>query len=450
MTVRAFANALLLLSVFMLLGYFVREKIKPIQKLFLPSSLVGGVLLLILGPQILHLVEVPKAFSSMPTVLIDMVMASLVFGVDFNREKIGEYLDYVCVPMPCYGMQMCVGTGLGYLLSQIWTGMPLGWGVMGVFSFHGGHGTAAATAAAFEKLGVEGNMAMGMVLSTIGLIVAMAVGMVIVNYGVRKGWATYVKEPKSQPDWFYGGVLPKENQKPIGHIVTTGISINHLAFQASWLLAALFLGQQLFAGIGMFWGGVKILPSVLHGVVGGGVMWKLIKVFKLEDYVDLRTIKLISGFLLELVVFSAMATLDIKFISTYVIPIAIYSLVLCALTIPFCLIAAKRFCKNEWFEKAVMAFGAGTGNTSTGLALVRAIDPDSQSSAGDTHGVYSTLCGWKDAFCGLTPVWLLSGIGLTMGVGAAIMVAFALAGYFFFDSSRREKSVVVLSRKLNT
>ena len=161
MTVRAFANALLLLSVFMLLGYFVREKIKPIQKLFLPSSLVGGVLLLILGPQILHLVEVPKAFSSMPTVLIDMVMASLVFGVDFNREKIGEYLDYVCVPMPCYGMQMCVGTGLGYLLSQIWTGMPLGWGVMGVFSFHGGHGTAAATAAAFEKLGVEGNTAMG-------------------------------------------------------------------------------------------------------------------------------------------------------------------------------------------------------------------------------------------------------------------------------------------------
>ena len=68
---------------------------------------------------------------------------------------------------------------------------------MGVFSFHGGHGTAGAAAATFEELGVEGNMAVGMVLSTFGLIMAMMVGMVLVNYGVRKGWATYVKEPKA-------------------------------------------------------------------------------------------------------------------------------------------------------------------------------------------------------------------------------------------------------------
>ena len=60
---------------------------------------------------------------------------------------------------------------------------------MGVFSFHGGHGTAAAAAASFEKLGIEGNMAVGMVLSTVGLIVAMVVGMALVNFGVRKGWA---------------------------------------------------------------------------------------------------------------------------------------------------------------------------------------------------------------------------------------------------------------------
>ena len=237
MTLRTIANAMMLLSVFMLIGFFVREKIKPIQKLFLPSSLIGGLILLFLGQQMLGVVTVPKELAKMPGVLIDVVMASLVFGVAFNKEKMRSYLDYSCMTMSAYGMQMAVGTALGFLLAKFWPGLPQGWGVMGVFSFHGGHGTAAATAAAFEKLGVEGNMAVGMVLSTIGLIVAMVVGMAIVKYGVRRGWGTYVKEPAAQPDWFYGGVLPEDKQKSVGHTVTTGISINHLAFSIPICLA---------------------------------------------------------------------------------------------------------------------------------------------------------------------------------------------------------------------
>lgn len=439
MTIRTLSNDMLILAVFMLIGFFIREYVKPLQKLFLPSSLIGGLIMLIVGPQVFDFVPVPESFSSIPNVLIDIIMASLVFGVNFNKDRIGSYLDYVCVPMTAYGMQMFVGVGLGYVLSKIWPGLPKGWGVMGVFSFHGGHGTAGAAGATFENLGIEGNMAVGMVLSTIGLIIAMLVGMIIVNYGVRKGWATYVKEPTKQPDWFYGGVLPKESQQSTGHTVTTSISINHLALQTSWLLAALFVGHRLFNFVGIFWSGITILPSVLRGVIGGAVLWKILKVLKLDKYVDLKTIKLISGFLLEIVVFTAMATLDIALISTYVAPILIYCFVIVALTIPVVLFSAKRFCRHEWFEKAVMAFGAATGNTSTGLALVRAVDPDSSSSAGDTHGVYTTLTSWKDAFVGLTPIWLMSGVGLTMGVGVAIMMGFVIIGFIFFDNKKKNK-----------
>ena len=169
-------------------------------------------------------------------------MVSLVFGVSFNRKMLHSYLDYVCLPMPAYGMQMCVGTLLGAFLRGAWPGLPVGWGVLGVFSFHGGHGTAAAAAASFEKLGYEGHMAIAMVLSTVGLIVAMTVGMGLVNYGVRKGWGTYVKEPTKQPDYFYGGALPADQRKSVGTTVTTSISINHLALQFAWLMGALFIG----------------------------------------------------------------------------------------------------------------------------------------------------------------------------------------------------------------
>ena len=223
MTVSSLCNDMLILAVFMLAGFFIREIFKPVQKLFLPSSLIGGLLLLLLGHQAMGIIAVPESFHELPGVLIDIVMASLVFGVNFNREKISSYLDYSCVTMTSYGMQMCLGVGLGWVLSKIWTGLPQGWGVMGVFSFHGGHGTAAAAASAFQKLGVDGNMAVGMVLSTFGLIFAMVVGMAMVNYGIRKGWGTYVKEPKKQPSYFYGGTLPQEKRAASGHTVTTAI-----------------------------------------------------------------------------------------------------------------------------------------------------------------------------------------------------------------------------------
>ena len=438
MTIRALMNMMTAVSMFILLGFFVREFVKPLQKLFLPASLVGGLVMLALGQQGAGLITVPKVLGSVPGVLIDIVMVSLVFGVSFNRKMLHSYLDYVCLPMPAYGMQMCVGTLLGAFLRGAWPGLPVGWGVLGVFSFHGGHGTAAAAAASFEKLGYEGHMAIAMVLSTVGLIVAMTVGMALVNYGVRKGWGTYVKEPTKQPDYFYGGALPADQRKSVGTTVTTSISINHLALQFAWLMGALFIGQQIFAGLNTFPAFKALhLPSVLHGVVGGAVMWYLIELLHLQKFVDLKTIKLLSGFFLELVVFTAMATLNLKFVSTYAAPLAIYCVVLTVLTLPLVVFCARKFAKEEWFEKACMCFGAATGNTSTGLALVRSIDPNSESHAGDSHGIYATLMSWKDIFVGLTPIWLSTGVGLTAGVGAAIFVVFIAIGFIFFNTHRK-------------
>lgn len=154
-------------------------------------------------------------------------------------------------------------------------------------------------------------------------------------------------------------------------------------------------------------------------------------------FVDLKTIKLLSGFFLELVVFTAMATLNLKFVSTYAAPLAIYCVVLTVLTLPLVVFCARKFAKEEWFEKACMCFGAATGNTSTGLALVRSIDPNSESHAGDSHGIYATLMSWKDIFVGLTPIWLSTGVGLTAGVGAAIFVVFMAIGFIFFNTHRK-------------
>jgi len=436
MTVSSLMQDLLLLSVFMIAGFAVREVCKPIQKLFLPSSLIGGVLLLALGQQGLDLVTVPDSFSSIPGVLINLVMVGLIFGVTFTKEKVKSYLDYSFVTMSCYGMQMGVGVVLGALLKKIWPGLPIGWGVMGVFSFHGGHGTAAAAGAAFEKYGIDGNMTVGMVLSTLGLIVAMVVGMIIVNIGVRKGWGKYVKEVNKQPAWFYGGALPEDKRKAAGSTVTSAISINHLALQFGWMGLALFIGKSILTWLGQYSSIIDSLPGVLYGVFGGALLWAVLKALKLEKFVDMKTIKQISGLLLEIVVLTAVATMDLEFVSTYIVPVLIYTVIICSLTVPMIFGLSKKSFKDEWFEKACMSFGAATGNTSTGLALLRAVDPDSQSDAGDIHGVYSTIMSWKDIFVGLTPMWLMQGNALTAGIGFAMMFGFMGLAYLISRSNK--------------
>lgn len=119
MTVASLFSDMILIGVFMLAGFFVREIVKPIQKLFLPASLIGGLLALILGQQMLGLVEIPESFSKFSNVLIAPIMAALLFGVTINKKKVVGYMDYICVEQGIYGMQMCVGAGLGALLAVI-------------------------------------------------------------------------------------------------------------------------------------------------------------------------------------------------------------------------------------------------------------------------------------------------------------------------------------------
>lgn len=120
MTVASLFSDMILIGVFMLAGFFVREIVKPIQKLFLPASLIGGLLALILGQQMLGLVEIPESFSKFSNVLIAPIMAALLFGVTINKKKVVGYMDYICVEQGIYGMQMAVGAALGALLAVLW------------------------------------------------------------------------------------------------------------------------------------------------------------------------------------------------------------------------------------------------------------------------------------------------------------------------------------------
>lgn len=432
MTVKSMFADILLICVFLVAGFAVREVIRPLKKIYLPASVIGGAVLLILGQQCLNIVTVPDCFSSFSTILIDMIMCALVFGLTFNMDKVKSYADYCCVGFSMYGWQVAVGAILGLLLTPIWPGLPEGWGVMGPFCFYGGHGTAASAGAAFEQLGIEGNTDIGMIFSTIGMLTAMIIGMAIVNIGIRKGQTTFISSSNGQSDDLMRTFLKKEDQKPLGVEKVSPIAINGFAFQFALLGTALFIGYRIFDVLKAVHPFFKQMPSMLHGIVGGLVFWLFLSKAGLKELVDRRTISIISGFLLELVILTAISTIKLSIVSAFWAPLLAYSVVQIVMTIGIVFFFSKKFCHTEWFEKALMVYGMGTGSTATGLALVRTVDPQSQSCAGDAHGVFATVNIFAKVAPAILPALILTSVASVIGIGAAFGIGGIVVGFILF------------------
>lgn len=50
MTFSSLFNDLIVLFAFLLIGFVIREIFKPLQRIYIPASIIGGVIALIVGP----------------------------------------------------------------------------------------------------------------------------------------------------------------------------------------------------------------------------------------------------------------------------------------------------------------------------------------------------------------------------------------------------------------
>lgn len=435
----AVLDSLMLLGVFLIVGFAIRELVPALRKLFIPASIIGGTVALLLGQQVLGVITIPDAFEALPGALIGLVMTGLIFGTRLNWRQARSAIDYGAVTTGVYGMQVALGLALGLFLAQFWTDLPEGWGLMGIFSFFGGHGTAAAVGTVFEEQGVYGNLEIGMILSTIGMIVGIVVGMILVNRGIRKGSAAYASAPDQRPAWSMGGRVPKNERTPIGYTAIASSNIGSLALQFSWLMLAMFLGTSIFQGLALIWEGAASVPSLFHGMFGALIIWPLMQALKVDHYVDKRTIDSITGLALEIIILSAIATLSIQFAAQFAAPLLIFSAVIVIATTWMTFFFMRRFAKEEWFEKTMMSWGANTGNTSVGLALVRATDPEGRSTAPEAHGIFSGVSIWTPILPVILPILTLQTLWGAVGFGA-VYAALGIALGWLFLSKKRTKS----------
>ena len=184
---------------------------------------------------------------------------------------------------------------------------------------------------------------------------------------------------------------------------------------------------------------VHFIP-VLSGVsklawdtLGGLVGWYFFKLVKMDKYVDKKTVNQLSGVALEILLLGSMATLNLTVLVNNIVPIVIMSVIICVLTCIWPLFMAKMTCKEQWFEKALMIIGQSTGATPTGMALVRAVDPNGEACSPEAHGVYSGIFFWTAFFTSLCPPLVAAGNDMPVYIAGIIQfVVPVIIGFLIF------------------
>src|SRR5215467_8462436 len=203
--------SLVVLSLVFAAAALIRRWSHPLRKLFIPTAVIGGFLILGLGPEGLGRViggtglfpeNVFAIWRQMPGHLVTLMSASLLLGEHLPPlEKIWNISGPHVIMASVMSMgQFAVGGTLVWLLLAPVFGINRKAGALLEMSFNGGHGTLAGLTPVLQQYGVGDLLDVGLGLATIGIVSGIVVGTTLVNYAIRSPSISVVRQNPPSPD----------------------------------------------------------------------------------------------------------------------------------------------------------------------------------------------------------------------------------------------------------
>ncbi|MDS1272246.1 sodium/glutamate symporter [Lipingzhangella sp. LS1_29] len=413
MTANTIGLAILLLGIVLLVAKLVRVRWRLAQRLFIPSSVIGGGLALLLGPEIfgglaalvgtdrftdggLFGEPVLDVWSTLPGLLISVVFAALFLG---HRVPKPREAGRLAGPQIAFGItlgsgQYVIGILLAILVLTPVFGMSPMVGALIEVGFEGGHGTAAGLGDTFAELGFEEGQDLALGLATIGLLSGIIVGIGLVNWGVRRGKTAELKPNQGISVAEQRGIVERESRSAAAMLTVRPSSVEPLALHFGLLALAVALGQLLLWGLQeleqWLWADrVELLayvPLFPLAMVGGVLVQLAVDRFDRSGIIDRLMIERIQGFALDLLIISALGTLSLQVIADNLVPFLLLAGAGIAWSVGAFLLLAPRMIPNYWFERGIGDMGQSLGVTATGLILMRIADPELRTPAYQAFG----------------------------------------------------------------
>lgn len=446
--------AITLAGALLLAGEMCRRRYSIMQRFHLPGSILAGVVgwLLLNGMLPFDLLQGDEGFSverlanllrSWPGWLIALVFAGMLLPKHAGQASGGRVSRVGREGLMVWGIvlgQTLVGLTVTWLIIQPLYGVPDSFGMLIETGFAGGHGTAAAMGQVLihPAINLTGATDLGILVATVGLLYGLVSGVFWVNLGVRKGWLS-TKAAATQSS-LSGDVATEADEADVargsllfaGFLLLTALAIGwllhggaiHVGAWSDSLFQSVDVESSDVAGIAgskmnlsptasseggaarviedagraeldqrLGWAAViGSFPLFIFTLFGGLLLRQLLIGVGSGDRIEREPIQRITRWAMDLLVFAAIATLNLEVVETFLGPLLILLLAGFVWT-GFCLLFLSRrlLPSDHWFELGLINYGMSTGTTATGFVLLRLVDPKLQSGAAEDYALAAPL-----------------------------------------------------------
>ena len=385
-------TALLYVAALLGVGFVLRVKLRFLQVLYIPAAIVGGLLGLLASPSLLGLIPegVIAELKGWPGWLISVVFAGMLLERPARPFRDSVRLaarQGIMVWIIVLG-EITLGVALTWLFIAGPWDVPLSFGQLIEAGFAGGHGTAAAMGEVYGALGFREGRDLGFFVATVGLVFGIVSGIVYVNIAVRRGWtrAGNVRIP------VITGLENRHETVSTGLAKTRSEVLDPLIFQVLIVSAAYAVGLGLHTLASSLVPFVEQFPLFIFTLLGGLIVRLGMGALGLADLIDGEAVRRICGVAMELLIVSAITSLDLSAVFTFFVPVSLL-LVAAFVWVGVCLLVIGRrlLPRRYWFELGILNYGMSTGTTATGLMLLRIIDRDLDSGAAEDYALAAPL-----------------------------------------------------------
>jgi glutamate:Na+ symporter, ESS family len=464
--------ALLVAGLLLVAAKALRRRVGLLRTLYLPSSVIAGVLALLLGPQALGVLTgaaggpdaltggllpsaVLEVWAELPVLLINVVFAALFIGkpIPGLRTIWNQAGPQVALGQSIAWGQYVVGLLLGITVLTPLFGLDPIAGALIEIGFEGGHGTAAGLAGTFEAFDFAEGADLALGLATVGLVAGVLIGTLLVNWGVRTGRIALdehgnpLDTARMRTADDLDDLDDREGARTDATRATDPLSV-HLGFVGLAIAVGWGLQQALVALESLTWardGGLELLvhiPLFPLAMIGGVLLQLVLDRTGRTALVDRQLVNRVSGAALDFIIVAALGTLSLAALGGNLGAFTVLAVAGIAWNVAAFLVLAPRMVPEFPYERGLGDFGQSMGMTVTGLLLMRIADPANRSGGLEAFGykqlMFEPVVGGGLFTAASVPLIAQLGPYWVLAITATLLVAWLGVGLLVFGPREAE------------
>ncbi len=388
--------AILLTS--LLAGNILKRAIPILKASLIPNSVLGGAILLIVAAIYKAITgDVmfdTQLFAGNGTANLEIITYhSLALGFiasalkttegKITKKRSEEIFNTGVTTVATYLIQGIFGLAITIIAASVITGFFKAAGVLLPFGFGQGSGQALNYGNIYEKdFGFEGGRSFGLTIAALGFLSAAIGGVIHLIIMKRTG---KLKKSKLTENPIKQSEIESENEIPMQESmdkITEQIAYVVLAYLMTYFLMRGL--SKLLPGMTSLIYGFNFLIGVLMATVVKGSMNGLRKCGLMRrKHTNNFLLTRVSNFFFDLMIVAGVAAIRLDILENYWGLMIILAVAGLMVTYAYTRIVAKTLFKEYPEEQFLATYGMLTGTASTGIILLREVDPDFKTPAAD-------------------------------------------------------------------